>query len=82
LFPLQEVTGTPRYIPTGEWVTLGDFERREEAEQAVALLRAQRIPNALRQEMDEEGVTTYAVEVRDQNLDRGVAIVAESLGIE
>jgi hypothetical protein len=82
LFPLHEVAGAPRYIPTGEWVTLGEFEQKEEAEQAVSLLRAQRIAHAMRQEMDEDGVSTYTVEVRDADLERGVAIVAETLGIE
>jgi hypothetical protein len=85
LFPEQEVVAdaTSEEFASGEMVILGEFPDLAETQQVVAALHEAGIEYRMTApeedgELDEPG---YSVEVRAEDLDRGLAVVSDALGL-
>ena len=85
LFPKQEVTGDDATLEAGgEMVILGEFPTEEEATQATHALEEEGIIYRLTapEEDGENDAPGYSVEVHADDLDLGLAVVADALGLK
>jgi hypothetical protein len=83
LFPKPEMDGEDA-LPGGEMVILGEFPTESEATQATQALEEEGILYRLTPPYDdgENDAPGYSVEVHADDLDRGLAVVADALGLK
>ena len=84
LFPKQEVTEEDTMADGGEMVILGEFPTEEEATHATDALGEEGIIYRVTapEEDGENDAPGYSVEVHANDLDRGLAVVADALGLK
>ena len=84
LFPRQEVSEEETMSDSGEMVILGEFPTEEEATKATTALETEGIIYRLTapEEDGENDEPGYSVEVRADDLDHGLAVVADALGLK